>query len=77
MSGYYPEGSMRGSGIYAQDLVVDMECAHCGHTWETDVTTDDWGNVDEDVTCPVCNEVFNFTMEPYEPEFDDERSWNE
>lgn len=78
MSSNYPEGSMRGSGIFAEDIDVNMECVHCGHTWDTYVTTDDWGRVDEVIKCTACHEDFTFTLEPNDmTEFESEREWNE
>lgn len=76
---------MRGSGIYVQEFDVNMECAHCGHTWDTIVSSDDWGRVEETIKCTACHEDFVFTMEPNEDqgewspdyEFEREREWNE
>lgn len=71
MSSYYPEGSMRGSGIYSQDVVLDVTCPECDHEWEADFQTDDWGNVDQDVTCPECKETVNVTSELRGNDYDD------
>jgi len=74
---------MRGSGIYQVDVDVNMECPHCGHTWDTYVTSDDWGRIEEDIKCTACHEDFTFTMEADEPDYEDERyeaderEWNE
>jgi hypothetical protein len=61
MSGYYPEGSMKGSGIYSEDITTEVECAECGKTWEEDFQTDDWGNVDAEIVCE-CGQDFTFTL---------------
>lgn len=45
-----------GSGIFSQDVVVTVDC-ECGHQWDVDLMTDDWGHVDADVECPECEEV--------------------
>ena len=56
MSSNYPEGSMRGSGIYSQDVSYDefiCENEECGKTNEAgDTSTDDWGNYY--VECEFC-----------------------
>jgi hypothetical protein len=56
MSNNYPEGSMRGSGIYAQEIPYDeFDCENeeCGKTNEaSQATTDDWGNYS--VECEFC-----------------------
>lgn len=57
MSSNYPEGSMRGSGIYSQDVDYDeFECENeeCGKHNEADTTsTDDWGNYE--IRCSFCD----------------------
>jgi len=58
----YPEGSMMGSGIYSEEVTYEVEC-ECGNLWEQDFMTDDWGNVEDDVTCAKCNEKFSFSRE--------------
>lgn len=50
----YPEGSMRGSGIYSRDVYIEVECPECHEGWDDDFATDDWGNVDTTVPCPHC-----------------------
>jgi hypothetical protein len=70
--------SMRGSGIYSTTVTYEVECkceecdaCPCGdcsavgcHTfWERDFSTDDWGNVEDDVTCPTCKHEFSFNKE--------------
>jgi hypothetical protein len=60
MSSNYPEGSMRGSGIYAQEVSYDefvCENEDCEKTNEaSDTTTDDWGNYE--VVCEFCGSVY-------------------
>jgi hypothetical protein len=58
----YPAGSMMGSGIYSVEVTYEVEC-ECGNIWEQDFMTDDWGNVEDDVTCIKCNEKFSFSRE--------------
>ena len=60
--------SMKGSGIYSYDVTLTVECAcdecgGCGHEWDQDFGTNDWGNVDQNVTCSKCAHEFNFTHE--------------
>ena len=54
--------SMMGSGIYSDEITYEVEC-ECGNAWEQDFMTDDWGNVEDDVVCPKCNEKFSFSRE--------------
>jgi hypothetical protein len=60
MSSNYPEGSMRGSGIYAQEVSYDeFDCENkeCGETNSADTaTTDDWGNYS--VECKSCGVAY-------------------
>jgi len=51
----YPEGSMRGSGIYSIDMTLTVTCPECEHEWDDDFATDDWGNVNDTILCPECN----------------------
>ena len=51
-----------GSGIYSVEVTYEVEC-ECGNLWEQDFMTDDWGNVEDDVTCAKCNEKFSFSRE--------------
>lgn len=59
MSSNYPEGSMRGSGIYSQDVSYDeFDCENeeCGkHNEAGDTTTDDWGNYT--IECEFCGSI--------------------
>jgi hypothetical protein len=77
------EGSMKGSGVDSADVTLNIECEcaqdgcqtdksyGCGHTFDADLQTDDWGNIDNDVTCPKCNHEFNFQKEQEEIGGDD------
>jgi hypothetical protein len=60
MSSNYPDGSMRGSGIYAQEVSYDeFDCENeeCGKTNSADVaTTDDWGNYE--IVCEFCGSLY-------------------
>lgn len=49
----YPEGSMRGSGIYSEDYTGDFYCSECEEEFELDGSTDDWGNTAY-AECPKC-----------------------
>jgi DNA-directed RNA polymerase subunit RPC12/RpoP len=53
MSSNYPEGSMRGSGIYAEDYTGDFYCSECDKEFELDGQTDDYGNY-AGAECPEC-----------------------
>ena len=53
MSSNYPEGSMRGSGIYAEDWTGTFYCSECEDEFELDGTTDDWGH-NAFADCPKC-----------------------
>lgn len=60
MSSNYPEGSMRGSGIYASEVSYEeFECEseECGKTNPAgETTTDDWGNYS--VECEFCGMTY-------------------
>ena len=62
MYGYsnYPEGSMRGSGIYSEDVSYDeFECENeeCGKTNPAgDTSTDDWGHYT--IECEFCGTTY-------------------
>jgi transcription elongation factor Elf1 len=53
MSSNYPEGSMRGSGIYAEDYTGYFYCSECDTEHELDGTTDDYG-LNASAECPDC-----------------------
>jgi len=60
MSDNYPEGSMRGSGIYSTEVSYEeFECENeeCGKTNEAGETaTDDWGNYA--IECEFCGKTY-------------------
>lgn len=65
---------MMGSGIYSENHTAEMVCAErcddcqeqdktCDAVFEMDFNTDDWGNVEADVTCEKCKHTFTYTYE--------------
>ena len=65
---------MMGSGIYSEtvtyEIVCNEQCSTCEEEgkdcpkyWEQDFSTDDWGNVDEEVTCEECKHSYYFRRE--------------
>lgn len=66
---------MRGSGIYSEDFVMNVTCSECDHTFEADVTADDWGNINNDLECEKCGETFNFTQEAGDEQGDDDERY--
>ena len=66
-----PGFSMMGSGIYSETITREMVCAEmcgecidegkkCDAYWNEDFETDDWGNVDQSVTCKKCKHDFTY-----------------
>lgn len=51
MSGYYPLGSMTGSGIDDYDTEGTVDCAECGAFVSTTIT---WRGLQYTFTCPEC-----------------------
>jgi formylmethanofuran dehydrogenase subunit E len=60
VSEYYDGGSMRGSGIYAEVVSKQVTCPHCNESWSDDFQGDDWGNIEEEMVCWMCNTDFYF-----------------
>lgn len=69
-----PGFSMIGSGIYSEDVDREIVCAErcndcddagqtCDAVWEETLTTDDRGNIDNDVKCNKCGHTINYTEE--------------
>jgi hypothetical protein len=58
MSSNYPEGSMRGSGIYAEDYSGIFYCDNCEDEFVLDGQTDDWGH-NASAECPDCGAILN------------------
>lgn len=66
-------GSMMGSGIYSEEITREIVCkercsdcpdnAPCSYHWDQDFMSDDWGNVEAEVTCPVCKHTFTYREE--------------
>lgn len=65
---------MMGSGIYSETITREIVCEErcedcqedkkvCKAIWEEDFETDDWGNVDQEVTCKLCNHSYSFREE--------------
>ena len=55
MSSNYPEGSMRGSGIYGESVEYDeFDCDSCGQNNPGgEEITDDWGRYE--IVCEFCS----------------------
>jgi hypothetical protein len=60
VSEYYDGSSMRGSGIYAEVVSKQVTCPHCNESWSDDFQGDDWGNIEEEMVCWMCNTDFYF-----------------
>ena len=69
-----PGFSMMGSGIYSttetHEIVCKEKCYECDDLnqiceayWEEDFETDDWGNIDQQVTCKACGHSYTFSKE--------------
>lgn len=64
---------MMGSGIYSQEVTLEIVCREicddcfggqpCFSVWEEDFVTDDWGNIDQEVTCELCNHKYRIKVE--------------
>jgi hypothetical protein len=69
MSGYYPAGSMIGSGIYSETITREIVCREwaetdaCDNIFIEDLETDDRGNVEQDVLCVKCGVTFTYREE--------------
>lgn len=80
MSSNYPEGSMRGSGIYSVEVSYDAfdcendECQHHNEAGET--STDDWGHYT--IECGWCGMTHSESSlsedkDSYYADYDEER----
>ena len=68
-----PGFSMMGSGIYSTTVTIEIVCAeqcndcpenaNCEGSWEEDFETDDWGNVEQEVTCKECGHIITVRKE--------------
>ena len=62
-------GYWHGSGTLGHTITREIVCREyaetdkCDNIWEEDFETDDWGNVDEEVTCIKCGQSFYFKEE--------------
>lgn len=65
MSSNYPEGSMKGSGIDSDESEVTIECENCLESFEVLLYSDDWGRVEQDITCPHCGLTFTYSTDNY------------
>lgn len=70
MSSNYPEGSMRGSGIYAMDYTGIFYCSNCDKEFELEGSTDDWG-YNAYAECPECEKVLDKELPTREELADD------
>jgi predicted RNA-binding Zn-ribbon protein involved in translation (DUF1610 family) len=61
MSSNYPEGSMRGSGIYAEDYSGVFYCDNCEDEYLLDGQTDDWGH-NASAECPDCGAILELEI---------------
>jgi hypothetical protein len=66
-----PGFSMRGSGIYSEDVTREIVCNErcsdckdqgqaCQAYWDEDLMTDDWGNIEQEVTCKTCGHSYTY-----------------
>jgi hypothetical protein len=69
-----PGFSMMGSGLYSEDVDREIVCAErcescsdegktCDAVWEETLSTDDWGNIDNNVKCEKCEHTINYKEE--------------
>lgn len=56
------EGSMRGSGIYSEEVFISRDCPNCAEIIEDYFMTDDWGYIDDWTYCPNCNEEVHILL---------------
>lgn len=66
--------SFMGSGVYSVEVDREIICAErcgdcedngqrCDAIWDEGLMTDDWGNIDQDVECPICKHKINYQEE--------------
>jgi len=65
--------SMMGSGIYAEEVDVEIVCKEycsdcnndqiCEAVFTVNLMTDDWGNIDQSVKCEKCNHNIRYRQE--------------
>lgn len=63
-------GYWHGSGTLGVTVTRDFDCDYfdggaegCTGSWTEDFETDDWGNIEQETTCPVCNTKFTYKEE--------------
>lgn len=52
-----------GSGIGTYEKAFRIQCEGCDRSFVEDLTVDDYGVVNEGVTCPSCEQFFDVFME--------------
>ena len=66
--------SFMGSGVYSVEVDREIICAErcgdcedngqrCDAIWVEGMMTDDWGNINQDVECPICKHKINYQEE--------------
>ncbi len=63
----YPPGSMRGSGIYQTEMLIDVECEDCFYKGEVEGVVNDYGTSGY-WDCPQCSSAFDFDVSDYQDE---------
>ena len=61
LGAYGDGGSMRGSGIYAEDYSGIFYCSECDDEYELDGQTDDWGTA-ASAECPDCGATLEIEL---------------
>ena len=63
-------GRWHGSGTLSTVVTRDLDCDYfdggaegCTGSWDDDFYTDDYGNIEQETTCPVCKTVFTYREE--------------
>ena len=69
------EGSMKGSGIFSEDITLSVDCEECGHVWDEDLVTDDWGAISNKVVCPSCKYEFTYERNASDYNEDPDQDW--
>jgi hypothetical protein len=61
-------GYWHGSGTLGHTVTREMVCAEsnidskgCDAVWYEDLETDDWGNIEQTITCIKCNGEWTYT----------------
>lgn len=64
----YPPGTMKGSGIYQTEMMIDVECEECLFKGEVEGVVNDWGNSGY-WDCPRCGTPSDFDVSDYRDEY--------